>query len=180
MKTDAWIQTYTGRVFYPLSPRSEDVSIDDIAHSLANQCRFLGHSQSFYSVAQHCCQMCMAAPDEMKAEALLHDAAEAYISDIPRPVKHLLGINDIERQVEYAIAQRFRIRWPWSQELHALDLKMLATERRDLCHPDGPAWESIEGIETFGGMIIPWSSFAAEVMFLRLFRDLVKKGLVRE
>ena len=170
-----WIQTYTGRQFWPLEPRPGDVCIEDIAHSLANQCRFAGHSSQFYSVAQHCCLMYATAPGWLRPQALMHDAAEAYITDIPRPLKGMLKINDIERQVEHAISKRFGFQWPFSPELHDLDNRMLATEKRDLM-VYGNSWTSIEGLEPFHLPVVPWSPFTAEVMFLKLFSDLCELG----
>ena len=93
MKTD-WIQTYTGKKFFPLKPNPADICIEDIAHSLSMQCRFAGHSKQFYSVAQHCnamvnCWFPHPEQRELAKYALLHDASEAYLTDIPRPLKHL-------------------------------------------------------------------------------------------
>src|ERR1700724_2684254 len=82
-----WQQTFTGRRFYPLSPRVEDVCIEDIAHALSNICRYGGHCREFYSVAQHCNMVSDWMP-EFKLEGLLHDSPEAYIGDMVRPVKH--------------------------------------------------------------------------------------------
>ena len=82
-----WIQTFTGKQFYPLEPRLEDIDIVDIAHSLSMQCRFGGHCREFYSVAQHCLNVSDLCPPYLKLAGLLHDAAEAYLCDLPSPVK---------------------------------------------------------------------------------------------
>ena len=85
-----WIQTYTGKQFYPQDPRVEDIDIEDIAHALSLTCRFNGHVKEFYSTAQHVVLSSMFAPFYCKWEALHHDDSEAYISDLTSPVKGML------------------------------------------------------------------------------------------
>lgn len=103
---DVWIETYTGVIFYPFALSSPPLSgkdfageirIEDIAHSLSQQCRFNGHTKEFYSVAQHCCLMARyfehaKFENRMILAALLHDAAEAYLGDIPTPIKNCLPL----------------------------------------------------------------------------------------
>src|ERR1019366_2427466 len=92
----SFIQTFTGRAFYPLRPRVEDVSIIDIAHHLSNQCRYAGATDIHYSTAQHCCVLADFVEKELAGtrldclEILIHDSAEAYLVDIPRPIKQFL------------------------------------------------------------------------------------------
>lgn len=92
MKQTDWIETFTGKQFYPLEPDLRDVDIIDIAHSLSNMCRYTGHSNKYYSVAEHCILMCdfagLAGHDILtQLIILLHDAHETYIGDISRPIK---------------------------------------------------------------------------------------------
>jgi hypothetical protein len=82
-----WMQTFTGRAFYPLDPRPEDIDPVDIAHALSLICRYGGHSSRFYSVAEHCVLMSHAVAPEHALWALLHDATEAYLGDMIRPLK---------------------------------------------------------------------------------------------
>lgn len=87
-----WIRTFTGGRFYPTAPRRCDFNIIDIAHSLSNQCRFNGHTLKFYSVAEHSLILAEIMDTEgfnkeTQQWALMHDAAEAYIGDIVRPLK---------------------------------------------------------------------------------------------
>jgi len=169
-----FILTHTGKQFWMFDPLERDIDIVDIAHSLSQQCRFAGHTRVFYSVAQHCCEMFLHADRDHQAEALLHDAAEAYITDIPRPLKRQLKLNDIERRIEWCICSRFGVHWPWSEELHALDNRMLATESRDLM-----ADQVLKGVEPFGRVIQPLPPRCAEELFLSRFSSLVIEGKVK-
>lgn len=91
-----------GRLFWPLDPRPSEVRVDDIAHSLSLTCRFAGHCREFYSVAQHSllvAELVERIAPELALQALLHDAAEAYLGDIPRPLKPYVWIEDAETEV---------------------------------------------------------------------------------
>jgi 5'-deoxynucleotidase YfbR-like HD superfamily hydrolase len=85
---DGYMQTFSGDKFYPFDLTKFVLNFDDIAHALSNICRYAGHTKRFYSVAEHCVVMAELFPDEAKA-ALLHDAAEAYFGDLPRPIKQM-------------------------------------------------------------------------------------------
>jgi uncharacterized protein len=86
------MQTYTGLAFWPLDPRPDEIRLVDIAHALSKLCRYGGQCLSFYSVAEHSLLVASKAPDHLKLVALMHDASEAYLLDIPRPIKrHLAG-----------------------------------------------------------------------------------------
>ena len=90
-----YIYTFSGRKFYPLNPETDDVDISDIAHALSLLCRANGHFSSFHSVAQHCIECCAEAVSrgygsKVALACLLHDASEAYMSDITTPVKNEL------------------------------------------------------------------------------------------
>ncbi len=145
-----FIITASGRRFYPLAPQPEDVDPFDIAHALANMCRFTGHVREFYSVAQHCVMVSekLRAPINvgisgeraqrpLQLAGLLHDAAEAYLVDLARPIKHLpelAAFRAADAAIEAAIEQRFglapkALRAP---EVHEVDMRALVTEARDL------------------------------------------------
>lgn len=133
-----WIQTHTGRMFHVTDPLPSEFNIEDIATALSNICRFGGHVRRFYSVAQHCVEVASECPKEFRLEGLLHDAAEAYIGDMVRPLKHssgLAGYREIEVRVEMALVQSLPslgIRYPWPAEVHRADNVLLLTEHRDL------------------------------------------------
>ena len=135
---DAWIQTYSGRAFYPLRPQTEDICLIDIAHGLSNLCRYNGQCRMFYSVAEHSMHLSHAVPSHLARWALLHDASEAYLCDIPRPIKPLLPrYQEIERNVMHAIAIRYNLIWPEPEALHEYDTRILLNEQKVL-HPNPP------------------------------------------
>lgn len=91
-----YIRTYTGKKFYPMDPQPEAIDIKDIAHALSLVCRGNGHVKTFFSVAQHCINCAMEAEARGLSQrvvlgCLIHDASEAYMSDVPRPFKQFLG-----------------------------------------------------------------------------------------
>ena len=92
-----WIQTYTGRKFHPLRPRVAEVDVRDIAHALSLKCRFGGHCRVFYSVAEHSVRVSRvleAKGRELAVWGLMHDAGEAYLPDVGRPVKSFLRVGE--------------------------------------------------------------------------------------
>ncbi|MTI83656.1 MAG: phosphohydrolase [Firmicutes bacterium] len=140
-RNEDWIETFTGRQFWPLDPRAEDVCIEDIAHALSLLCRFNGHCNCFYSVAEHsllCSELALkqGLGRRMELLALLHDAAEAYISDVSRPVKpYVHNFNEIEDQVQQVIFGAFSIAEPSEDEkqlIEEIDVKVLAAEASTL------------------------------------------------
>lgn len=182
-----WIQTYTGGAWWPMDPRPEDVHIDDIAHSLALQCRFNGHCSAHYSIAQHS----LLVGDEMERRAhragesrsfqrraaiagMLHDAAEAYLGDIVRPLKgQLAGFKELEeknlRAIHEAIGLPAAELAELADEIRRVDLILLATECRDLMLDPPIPWGSIEGIEPLPTKISPWPADMIESTFRRHF-----------
>ncbi len=167
----SWIQTYTGRSFTPLAPRAEDLDIADIAHSLSLLCRFNGHCETFYSVAEHSLRVSAACPPEHARWGLLHDAAEAYLSDLPRPVKREIPFfRECEDRLLRIIADHFDLPWPMPPEVAAADTLLLATEARDLMVAPPASWEL--GVEPLPGRITPLGPEEAEAAFLARFREL--------
>lgn len=139
-----WIQTYSGGRFHPLAPRVGDVKLKDIARALSCICRFGGHCNAFYSVAQHSVLVSRLVPGHLALLGLLHDAAEAYLGDIPRPFKRLPmfdAYRAAEAAAESAIAERFGLRYPFPPEVKAADDRALAIEARDLMpQREAEAW----------------------------------------
>jgi hypothetical protein len=130
-----WFDTVTGRRVYLLEPDPEQIDINDIAWSLSNICRYNGHCDSFFSVAQHSVEVSLVVPWKWALEALLHDASEAYLGDVISPLKNLLpGYRDLENLWADAINQRFGIESTSesSSAIKTADLRLLLTERRDI------------------------------------------------
>lgn len=130
---DGKIRTNSGIYIDPINPNIEDICIEDIAHALSHQCRFAGHINSFYSVAQHSIFCCENVSDKNKIQALLHDASEAYLVDIPSPIKpNLENYKKIEDNLMQLIAKKFNFQWPMCQEVKDVDLKALKFEWENL------------------------------------------------
>jgi hypothetical protein len=162
-RTGAWVETYTGQQYWPMDPRPEDVDIRDVAHALAMICRFNGHVTRFYSVAEHSYRVSYAAeraaieaglPEEQVTVTaqwgLLHDASEAYLGDMVRPLK-ILGAFDVYREAEKrnmgAILQRFDLPLVEPSHVTVADDRMLATEREQIMRGDrgGPTTHDWHG-----------------------------------
>lgn len=126
---NATISVRSGMSFDVLNPTADKILIEDIAHSLSMQCRFAGHTSEFFSVAQHSIICSLMAPPGFELEALLHDASEAYLQDIARPVKRKLSnYASIENKVMYTIAVKFCFNWPLSKEVKKVDEESLRLE----------------------------------------------------
>lgn len=143
------ILTHSGIEFDVCNPDPDLIEIEDIAHALSHICRFTGHTKHFYSVAQHSYLCATLVPPEHALEALLHDAAEAYIGDVSSPLKaQLPGYQVIEANLEQAIRQRFGLptqKTPWVKEA---DLQMLAAEKAQLMPQFDEPWDILTGVAT--------------------------------
>ena len=107
---DDWIETRSGRIFWLPDVRLESIDITDIAHALSMTCRYSGHCNRFYSVARHSVEVAKTVPDYLKLAALLHDASEAYLTDIPSPFKDMLhGYREFEDMIQRVVYTRFEI-----------------------------------------------------------------------
>lgn len=167
-----WIQVYTGGQMYPLDPHPAEIDIQDIAHSLAMQCRFNGHTKRFYSVAEHSCHVHDILPADLKLAGLLHDASEAYLCDVPRPIKRSAGFAEPYRVAETAlermIAIRFGFEFPYDPAIHDADNRMLCTEALQLMAPLHPEWRDRD--RPVDGLVLPcWLPEQAREEFLRRY-----------
>lgn len=128
-----WITTYLGKKFHFKKPALKEIDIVDIAHHLSLLCRFTGAVREFYSVGEHSVRVSRIVPDEFRLSALLHDAAEAYINDISRPVKYSHKLDETEAVITKAIDLKFHTN-SYAPEVKEADDLLFATEARDLTH----------------------------------------------
>jgi hypothetical protein len=163
----------SGAYFDLLDPANSPFTIEDIAHGLSNTCRFAGQCSRFYSVAEHCVLASHIVAPEFALQTLMHDAAEAFIGDVTRPLKSILPeYKAIERTVEAAIMQRFGIA-DWNvPEVKAIDLAMLAGEQLAMmpAHDDG--WAVLTGVTPAPIEFAFWRPHTARESFLERFAEL--------
>lgn len=165
-----WMQTSTGKAFWPTDPHEYEVDIEDIAHALAHQCRYGGHAKCHYSVAEHCYLLSTVVPPEHALAALMHDAAETYLQDIVRPVKkYLAGYADIERGLEKVIFTKYGIPYPLPQVVMDYDIAICRDEKDAVMAEAPMPWAENEPL---GVEIQCWPPNIAKQMFLMRFREL--------
>lgn len=174
-----WMQLTHGGQFWPMDPRADEIFIEDIAHSLAMQCRYAGHCLSFYSVAEHSVLMAQWFKAQGMAEyaltALLHDAPETYLVDVPRPVKPFLpGYKEAEQRVWLAVAERFRLNPIISAHVHDADNRILHDERAQNMSPCVVPW-NLTG-EPLGVTLQFWTPEQAEAEFLATYWSIIETG----
>lgn len=174
----SWIQTLWGNEYDPFKPDSDIINIQEIAHSLAMQCRFNGHTKQFYSVAQHSVLVSKLLEEwghslHTLKQGLLHDAAETYVGDTVSPIKR--NIPDIQIQYNHqAVARRFGLSYPSPDCVAQADVTMLMTERRDLMRKSFRPW-----FENEDDYLLPTWSIGPELqwrgamaMFMARFQEL--------
>jgi len=157
-----WMETASGRKLWPLDIRPGDVHPEDVAHGLAMTCRYGGHTGRFYSVAEHCCRLAdyvlLTSDYQFALDLLTHDAAEAFLGDIPRPLKRAMpaGWKEIEEAADRACAAALGARYPFLQAVKDLDSRILVDERAALMSLSGNAWDEIERLPKLGVPIEAW------------------------
>lgn len=174
LQDKAYIATFTGKQFFLLNPRLEDIDILDIAHALSLQCRWTGHVKFHYSVAQHSVYCSLIGPENEAFERLMHDASEAYMGDMNRPLKHYTAAGPAYRSqesvIQKAICQRYGLAMVEPPSVHLADNAMLYTEKEQIM---GYEFEEAEDWERYQGYPLPvitrWTPEQAETMFLRQF-----------
>lgn len=168
--------TCSGKYFNFMEPENSSVDIEDIAHALSNICRFGGHTRSFYSVAQHCVMVSEIVSESVQLQALLHDASEAFVGDVIKPLKDQMPNYElIEAKVQSAIYRHFGLSEMMSPEIKKADRILLATERRDLMSENLIPWSLTQGIEPLKKCIQPLSPIAAKQQYLDRFAFLIQK-----
>lgn len=156
-------------LFDVFNPKDEDIKIEDIAHSLSNVCRYGGHSPKFYSVAQHCviCSYEEGTAKE-KLEFLLHDASEAYLADMPRPIKrNMPNYIEMEDKLLGLIFKKFNLTFPLSNRVHEVDDSVLAFEYRSFFEIEDKNFDF-------------WSPDYSKSMFLNRYHELIGQLLIEK
>ncbi|NKI46368.1 phosphohydrolase [Pseudomonas fluorescens] len=166
------ILTHTGKHFDLLEPNVDMIDPRDISHALAHLCSFNGHTREFYSVAQHSCTVAELVPEEHKLAALLHNAPEAYLGAMTRPLKQWMHTYHVlEEAVWQHVCKRFDIATALPSCIHLANLIALATERRDLMPSDPAIWDCLVGIEPMVETIRPWPAAEARNTYHQRLMD---------
>lgn len=175
MKRTGWISTYSGNKFHIFNPKLNDIDVNDIAHCLSMLCRFNGHCQKFYSVANHSVLVSQIIDPQYALEGLMHDATEAFIGDMVRPLKvWMQDFMDVEHKIERAIDRRFKLNSSkvCKRAIKVADNIALITEARDLVNQENCLWEFGKDITPIKQKIVPWSQSKSEKKFLERFYQL--------
>jgi hypothetical protein len=189
LRAGHWFQTHSQKKFYPLDPRVEDISINDIGHSLAKLCRYNGHCRYPYSVGQHsvCVSLIVGkrAP-EHALWALLHDAAEAYVGDMVRPLKQcgsMRPFRDAEAGVMFQVTKHFGLTLWEPDVVKEIDDRILFSEANHILQGGYELWgvhgEAIRDDEWPDDMLAQFGEIAGryvgdqnQVVDLRTFPEL--------
>ncbi len=167
------------------NPEGSELTIEDVAYGLAFQSRFSGQCVSrrtgkrvYYSVAQHCIIMAGYAEPGSKMAALMHEVGEATCGDMSSPLKSKCpDYKAVEKRCEAAGLSRFGVVTRSHAYIKELDLRMLATEQRDLMPSDGHTWGTVEGRRPFEAEIFPWQDpHGAAEAFLEMYHQLRRIG----
>jgi 5'-deoxynucleotidase YfbR-like HD superfamily hydrolase len=175
-----WIQTASGLKFPLLDIEPSAIRIEDIAHALSMLCRFNAHCSRFYSVAEHSVHVSHEIRPDLALVGLMHDAAEAYIGDVPSPLKkHLTQFQEIEERLIAAIAERFRFAMPEggsdeARELKRADVQLLVDEKAAIMAREPEPWPSNAPHVKDARRIKCWSSEIAKAKFMTRFEELQK------
>jgi len=169
-----FIETFTNKQYHFLNQSESEVCIEDIAQALSMSCRYSGHVKRFYSVAEHSCilsdKVLEITGDESQAyDALLHDASEAYLTDIPRPIKsHLDNYFDIELLAEKCIQSALKCK-PMNDLIARLDTNIVRDEAEQL-FVNVPSWAG--DYELVGIKVKGLNPEKARVEFMKRFNEL--------
>jgi uncharacterized protein len=175
----AWIETKSGTRFHILEPQQEEIAIVDIAHALSMMCRFTGHVRKFYSVAEHSWHVSHLVPAKEALWGLLHDASEAYIADINRPLKHFTPVGEsymkVEKKIMDAICKRFGLPSEEPEAIRNADTAMLYAEKSFLMTP--LSWDTKWGTGNPAASvdIRCWGPEIGEAEFLHRFYHLTNQ-----
>jgi uncharacterized protein len=169
-----WILTNSGLKFFPLDPKPDQICIEDIAHALSQICRWVGHTNEFYSVAQHCFLVSQMCPPDLALWGLLHDATEAYIGDVNRPLKlcgRLDAYGEIEDNLMAVIAKKYGLSGTVvPKAVKEVDNRLLNTEAIQLLHPLAEGWHIADPYDFH---ICPVHPRVAREVYIKTFNNLM-------
>lgn len=163
-----------------MDPKPEDIDIKDIAHALGMSCRYTGHTRYFYSVAEHSVLVARECSREHAFWGLMHDASEAYIQDIARPLKpYLTNYAEIEERIMRVIAEKYWLPWPCPPAVKDIDMRILQNERAALLGPEPQPWD-LNVAPLPNTRIHAWNPGHAAIEFLIGVADFAPQGLFTE
>jgi len=167
------IQTYTGKVIDFENSDPDQIDIEDIAQGLSKVCRFSGQCSEFYSVAQHSVYVSQKVKTN-QLQALLHDATEAYMADLPSPIKRLCpNYKKYEARLWIAVCVRFKVPVMMSPALKLADLRMVITEHEVLFKDkDDEVWKHLDHISSYRMTVLPLAPKLAYDLFMERFGEL--------
>jgi 5'-deoxynucleotidase YfbR-like HD superfamily hydrolase len=196
-----WIMTYSGKPIQPLDPAPGDILIEDVAHALAMTCRWAGHCHTYYSVAEHSVRVSEVCGNlaralrypsyqvtELEMLGLMHDATEAYLGDIPRPLKSQFKLETPRGLETFRVAEDHLYRVievglglpvltdEYEKIVKQADNILLSTEARDVAHNQSLDHEE-DRQEPLAAEIDPLHWKAARKIFMLRYADLRNKVL---
>lgn len=177
MDRGPWVQVHSGRRYYLFDPRPEEIDIEDIAHGLAHICRYNGHTIQHYSVAEHSVLVARRIPStitDVRLAALLHDAAEAYLGDVTRPLKMCLpNYKLLEAVANKAISAHFGLHDDLLTTLivKRADEEVFSSEASQVMSGGAKGWELPVRPAPFDIKVNFWPPEVAKTVFLRMYRE---------
>jgi uncharacterized protein len=166
------IMLHSGATLDFLNPRASDFTLDDIAHGLSNICRYAGQCDRFYSVAEHSI-LVSEVTETFKLEALMHDAAEAFLGDVTRPLKQVVPeFKVLERNIQQAINERFGLSDITLAEIKTADLSVLAAEQAQIMPAGLSDWAVGAGITPAAIRVSYLQPTEAKTRFLTRYHQL--------
>lgn len=162
----------SGEYFDFTDPEGSNFTVNDVAHALSNICRFTGHAHRFYSVAEHSVHASRIVPEGFELEALVHDATEAFIGDVAKPLKMLLpDYQRLERRIERIVLSRFGIKDGLSAVVKRADMQMLKAEQEQaMLNHD--RWHPIADLEPAEVELQFWTPEVARQKFCERYDEL--------
>ncbi|WP_051504140.1 hypothetical protein [Sphingomonas jaspsi] len=174
----AGIRLFSGVMFDYDNPHLSDVAVQDIAEGLGKICRFAGQCRHFYSVAQHAVNASYIVAEGFEFDALMHDTAEAFTNDIPRPMKSKIpGFKELETRIEGAMSRLFNFSYPLPPEVRLVDDQMLKLEKEELLPNDHSNWAILDYVGDVSHLkprvdLTPWPADLATYRFLERYEEL--------